>query len=182
MELILIDGGPASGKNTIGTLLVKKFLKNGIKSILLDLDTYVEEINPSWIWKDKQQENIDQLKAREKYIRDINKYIIEDFTVISIGERFLTKEDLNAFISRLSTTCPIFLYHLSVPLYLRKQRLHKRGPHSLIDLEKDQKERDSIQKWYGYIYENVNSPEEDVLNLSDLIQQKIGLLNLSEIK
>ena len=60
MKLILIDGGPASGKNTLGSLLVQKFQKQSNKAILLDLDTFVEELNQTWIWDDKQKEKEDE--------------------------------------------------------------------------------------------------------------------------
>ena len=74
MKLILIDGGPASGKNTLGKLLVDQFNKNGEKAILLDLDSYVEEFNPKWIWESKEQEEKDHLNARVNFVKDINKY------------------------------------------------------------------------------------------------------------
>ncbi|MBU1322592.1 hypothetical protein KKE48_04370 [Patescibacteria group bacterium] len=179
MKLILIDGGPASGKNTLGTLLVQKFQKLDNKAILLDLDVYVEEFNPSWIWKSKQKEEKDQQKARENFARDINKYLQQDFIVIVIGERFLTKEGIANFINRLIITFPIYLYHLSIPFPLRTQRLDERGPHSLIDLKKDQRERDLNIKWYGYIYKNVSSEKNDAQNLFKLIQDNQGLLDIN---
>ena len=141
MNLILLDGGPASGKNTLGILLIQEFQKRGNKAILLDLDAHVEEINPTWVWENKQLERLDQLKARENFAIEINKYLQEKYTIIVIGERFLTKNDIAVFIRRLKIICTIYLYHLSIPLSLRKERLHKRGPHSLIDLEKDQKDQ-----------------------------------------
>ena len=175
-KLILIDGGPASGKNTLGILLLQDFQKRGIKAILLDLDVNVEEINPSWIWKSKQEEGKDQQKARENYIRGINKYLQQDYIVIAIGERFLTKENIAIFINKLTVNCSIYLYHLSIPFPLRTRRLDERGPHSIIDLNKDQRERDSIKTWYGYVYENINSPIEDAKNMMRLIQNNEGLL------
>lgn len=179
MKLILIDGGPASGKNTLGNLLVRKFQEQGVKTILLDLDTYVEKINPSWVWDNDQQKEKDQLNARLNFAKDIDKYLEEDFIVITIGERFLTKDDITCFVSRLRTTCPIYLYHLSVPFVLRKQRLHQRGPHSLIDLGKDQNDRDAIKVWPGQVYENINSEHDDVENLFKLMQDGKGLINVS---
>jgi thymidylate kinase len=179
MKLILLDGGPASGKNTLGMLLVQRFHKQGNKVILLDLDVYVEELNPSWIWKSKQKEEKDQQKARENFIHDINKYLLKDFIVIVIGERFLAKENISNFISRLKETSSVFLYHLSIPFSLRTQRLAKRGPHSLIDLKKDQKDRDLNIKWYGYVYKNINSKKIDANNLFKLIQKNKGLLDMN---
>lgn len=166
-------------KNTLGSLLVEEFLKLGSKVILLDLDTYVEEINPAWIWENKQLEKTDQLKARENFLGDINKHLQENYTIIVIGERFLTNDDITVFIKRLKLTCSVYLYHLSIPISLRKKRLTKRGPHSLIDLEKDQKDRDRIKKWPGYVYKNINSPETDAKNLMKLIQMNKGIINLS---
>jgi len=177
MNLIIIDGGPASGKNTLGVLLSEKFNKLENKATVLDLNTYVEQLNPKWIWGNKQQENQDQLKARENFVKDIKKYLQDDFIVIVIGERFLTKNDLSVFLNKLGIICHIFLYHLTIPLSLRKQRLHDRGPHSLIDLDKDQKDRDKIKAWPGYTYENINSQEEDALNLFRLIKNEKGLIN-----
>jgi len=92
---------------------------------------------------------------------------------------FLTKNDLSAFLNRIEIIYSVYLYHLSIPLSLRKQRLYNRGPSSLIDLEKDQKDRDEVKVWLGYVYENVNSPEEDSLNLYRLIQNEKGLIGLS---
>ena len=179
MKLILLDGGPASGKNTLGNLLVENFRKLGNKAILLDLDTYVEDINTSWIWKNKQLEENDQLKARENFVKDINKYLQENYIIFVIGERFLTKEDIVVFCNRLKITCPVYLYHLSIPISLRYERLHKRGPHSLIDLEKDQKDRDKIKIWPGYVYQNIHSPEIDAKNLMKLIQDGNGMIDLT---
>ncbi len=179
MKLILIDGGPASGKNTLGKLLVDQFNKNGEKAILLDLDSYVEEFNPKWIWESKEQEEKDQLSARTNFIKDINKYLQEGHIVlVAIGERFLSYYDVSRYIKKLEIKCPVYLLHLTVPRTLRQQRLHQRGPHSLINLEKDQKDRDAIKDWPGYVYENINSPEEDAKNLYELIRSNKGLINL----
>lgn len=43
MRLILIDGGPASGKNTLRSLLVIKLKTQKENTVLFDLDTYVEK-------------------------------------------------------------------------------------------------------------------------------------------
>ena len=176
MKLILIDGGPASGKNTLGSLLIKKFQELDKKAVLLDLDTYVEEFNPKWTWENEDQKEKDQLNARINYSKDIDGYLKDDYAVIAIGERFLSRADIINFISRIKTTCPIYLYHLSIPFALREQRLHSRGPHSLIDLKKDQKDRDMVKNWPGCIYENINSPDVDALNLMSLIQEGKGLI------
>jgi thymidylate kinase len=133
MRLILIDGGPASGKNTLGTLLKDKLKSNGEPSELLDLDTFVEEINPSWVWDDKQREKEDQSKARENIAKVVDSVLKSEGTCIVIGERLLTKEDVLTFLKRLRVICPVFLFHLSVPLKLRNKRLRARGSHSLID-------------------------------------------------
>lgn len=181
MKLIIIDGGPASGKNTLGGLLSDKLNKCGTKTVLLDLDTYVEELNPKWIWENEQQKNTDQIKARENFAKDIKKYLQDEFIVIVIGERFLTISDLSVFLNKLEIICQVFLYHLAIPLSLRKQRLYHRGPHSLIDLEKDQKDRDGIKVWPGYIYKNINLPEEDAINLFKLIQNEKGLIDIGNL-
>lgn len=178
MKLILIDGGPASGKNTLGTLLVKKLKKYESKVILLDLDTFVEHINPSWIWKSKLFEEADRAKARENFANTVKRYLLEDYTIIVIGERFLTKEDVSLFIRRLKINCSLQLYHLSVPLALRRKRLHERGPYSLIDLKKDQKERDVNLLWPGYVYNNINTPEVDADKLVKLIQDSKGTIDI----
>lgn len=60
---------------------------------------------------------------------------------------------------------------------MRTERLDKRGPHSLIDLAKDQKDRDENPKWFGFIYKNVNSEEIDAQNLFRLIQNNQGLID-----
>lgn len=181
MKLIIIDGGPASGKNTLGSMLIDKLHQLGDKAILLDLDTYVEEFNPKWIWENEQQKEKDQLNARINFAKDLDKYLQDNFIVVAIGERFLNKTDISRFIDKLKTECQVYLYHLSVPLALRQQRLHQRGPHSLIDLEKDQKDRNEIADWPGYVYENINSPEEDASNLIKLIQENKGLLDLHKV-
>jgi thymidylate kinase len=177
MKLILLEGGPASGKNTLGTLLIEEFHKLGDKSILLDRDCYVEELNPKWVWKNERQKKKDLINASIAFAKDVNKHLQDNFVVVAIGERFLSKGDYTHFISRLKITCPIYLYHLSVPLNLRKQRLHKRGPNSIIDLEKDQKVREEVKHWIGYVYENTNVPKVDASNLMKLIQSEKGLMN-----
>lgn len=178
MKLILIDGGPASGKNTLGSLLVEEFQRLGNKVILLDLDTYVEKINPTWVWNNNLAEGRDQLKARENFIIEMNKYLQENYTIIVIGEQFLTKDDLSVFLRKMKIPCTVYLYHLSIAFSLRKERLHKRGPHSLIDLAKDQKDRDAIKIWPGYVYKNINSPEVDAKNLMKLIQDGRGIIDI----
>lgn len=180
MKLILLDGGPASGKNTFGTLLVQKFMKVGNQAVLLDLDTYVERLNPTWIWKNKEKEEKDQKEGRINFARDITKYLLKDYIIIAFGERFLTKENISNFIKKIKIACPIYLYHLSIPFSLRIRRLHERGPHSLIDLEADQKDRDLNPKWYGYVYENINSPQQDSENIYSFVKNNKGLLDLNE--
>lgn len=176
MELILIDGGPASGKNTLGRLLVERFNKDRNKSIFLDLDSYVEEFCPGWIWNDEKQKQKDLLNARVNFIADINKYLRESLIVIAIGERFLRKRDVDRYTSKLTTKAPVYLFHLNVPIDLRRERLKQRGSHSLIDLDKDQKERDEIKNWPSYVYQNINSPEIDASNLIKLIKDEVGLI------
>ena len=179
MKLILIDGGPASGKNTLGEILVADLKTTGEKSILLDHDIYVEKLCPTWIWTSNEQKESDLLSARTNFIVELNKYLQEDFTVIAIGVRFLTSEDVAIYTDKLAIKCPVYLYHLSVSIALRKQRLEQRGPHSLIDLDKDQKDRDAITVWPGYVYQNVNSPESDARELMKLIQANKGLIDIS---
>ena len=178
MKLIIIDGGPTAGKNTIGALLLERFCELGHKAILLDLDTYVEQLSPRWIWTDKRRENEDQLKARSNYIDDIRKYLQDNYTVIAIGERFLSKQYLNSFLNKATEISSVYLFHLSVPFSLRKKRMIERGPHSRIRLEEDQNDRDQVKVWPGYVYENTNLPEEDVLNIFLLIQNKKGFIEL----
>ena len=144
----------------------------------MDLDTFVEQINPSWIWKSKLLEETDQSKARKNFANTINRYLLEDYTIIVIGERFLTKDDISFFMSRLNINCPVQLYHLCVPFALRRKRLHERGPHSHIDLEKDQKERDMVLSWPGYVYDNINTPEVDTDRLATLIQDSKGTIDI----
>ena len=175
-DLILIDGGPASGKNTLGKILVEKFNNQGNKSILLDLDSQVEEICPTWIWNDEKQKEKDLLKARLNLIKDINKYLEGGLTVIAIGERFFRKKDVTKYTSKFKTKRSVYLYHLNVPIALRRERLKGRGTHSLIDLDKDQKERDEVKNWPGYVYQNINSPDVDASNLMNLIKDGLGLI------
>lgn len=176
MKLILIDGGPASGKNTLGELLVDKLSELGEKAVLLDLDNYVEKYNSKWIWNNEQEKENDQLQARADIAKDVDKYLSKNITTFVIGERFLSRNDVNRFLERLKTAPPIYLYHLNTPFTLRQQRLHQRGSHSLIDLEKDQKDRDAVTGWPGYIYENIHSPEVDASRLLSLIQEGKGKL------
>ena len=79
----------------------------------------------------------------------------------------MTKNNIEGYTNKLLKKVPIYLYHLSAPYSLREQRFHERGPHSLIDLEKDQKDRDSVKEWPGYVYQNINSPEVDAMELLD---------------
>lgn len=177
MKLILIDGGPASGKSTLGQMLVERFKKQGENFVLLDLDSYVEKYCPTWKWNSDQQKEGDLLKAREDFTNAINKSLGENFVVIAIGDRFMTKNNIEGYTNKLLKKVPIYLYHLSAPYSLREQRFHERGPHSLIDLEKDQKDRDSVKEWPGYVYQNINSPEVDAMELQKLIQANKGLID-----
>jgi thymidylate kinase len=179
MKLIIIDGGPASGKNTLGDLLIKKFQKIGKKAILIDMDTFVEEFNPRWIWDNEDQKVKDLANARINYSKEIDKQLKIVDVVIATGERFLTREDIVRFISKIKTSCSLYVFHLSVPFALREKRLHMRGPHSLIDLKKDQRDRDEVKNWPGHVYENVNTPEIDASNLMLLIQKRKGLIKFN---
>jgi hypothetical protein len=176
MKLILIDGGPASGKNTLGELLVKKLSGLRRKAVLVDLDTYVERYNPKWVWINDEQKEHDQLNARVDFSRDMSRYLNEGIDVVAIGERLLTSEDMKNLTSKVTADCMVYLYHLNVPFTLREKRLHARGPHSLIDLENDQRDRDVIKEWPGYVYANTHSPEDDAENMFSLIQQDKGLI------
>ena len=177
MKIILLDGGPASGKNTLGTIMVHEFEKQGANSILLDHDVYVERLNPTWVWKNEQVKIEDLENARTSFAQDIDKYLQQNFVVIAIGERFLTEVQITHFLDRLRTSTTAQLFHLSVPISLRKERLHRRGAHSLIDLDQDQKDRDSNARWLGYVYENSNSPEQDAMNIMKLVQDNYGFID-----
>ena len=157
-KIILIDGGPASGKTTLGKLLVENFNSQGEKSILLDLDSYVEEFCPKWVWDNNKQKEMDLFNARENFIKAINKYLQKNSAVIAIGERFLIGEDVNRYMCKLAPGSSVYLYHLSVPIMVRGARLEQRGHHTVIDLDKDQRERDKIEHWLGYVYQNINFP------------------------
>jgi len=180
MKLIILDGGPASGINTLGSLLIKLMIDQGENAILLDLDSYVETYNPKWIWDSKETEEKDQRQARMDFGESICKHLAAGLTVIAIGERILTKADLDRFMERIPVSSPLYLFHLSIPLSLRKQRLTERGPHSLIDLDKDQRDRDEIAHWPGYVYKNINTPEVDTANLLKLIQEYKGLTDCKQ--
>lgn len=174
--LILIDGGPASGKNTLGRLLVRMFKASGDRAVLLDLDTYVEKYNPSWIWENDDLKDKDQLAARVDIAQDIDNNLQRGCVTIVIGERFLTRDDVIRFIQRLKTASSVYLYHLNIPLAVREKRLRRRGPQSIIDLAQDQKDRDAVKDWPGCVYRNINSAEVDAKNLMALIKKGKGLL------
>ena len=177
MKLILLEGGPAAGGNTLGERLVEGFRIQGEKSVLLDHDAYVEELCPNWIWPSQQQKEKDLSKARANHLNDINKYLAERFFVLAIGGVWLTNDDVRRYTSRLEVKTSVYLFHLNTPLSIRKQRLELRGPAPLIDLDKDQKERDQISSWPGHIYHNTNTPEMDAINLMKLINNGKGLVS-----
>ncbi len=177
MRLILLDGGPASGKNTLGELIVAELNQQSVKAFLMDLDNDVESINPTWTWNDPRQESIDQEQARVNFARKIDSHLQQEVDVVAIGERFITKENITSFISRLTSSPKIQLFHLSVPYLLRESRLDERGPHPLIDLAKDQKDRDENTRWYGYVYENENVPTVDAQKIVELINDNQGLID-----
>lgn len=126
MKLILIDGGPASGKNTLGSLLIKNFKQRKNKAVLLDLDLYIEKYNPSWVWKEEKQRERDLLQARKDFTKDIDEYLRQNFIVIAIGEKFLTKKDIINLVSKLEIACPTYLYHLNPSIKIRRERLHQK--------------------------------------------------------
>ena len=143
----------------------------------MDLDAYVEMYNSKWVWENNEQKEKDQLNARINFCEEISKYLKDDYDVIAIGERLLTAKEVQNFISKITASCTAYVYHLTVSFSTRVRRLHLRGSHSLIDLEKDQKDRDSIKNWPGYVYENIHSPEEDASNLFSLIRQGKGFIS-----
>jgi adenylylsulfate kinase-like enzyme len=178
MKLILLEGGPVSGKNTLGEKLVEGFKMQGKKSILLDHDTYVEQLCPNWIWPNKEQQEKDLSRARVNHLHDINKYLAKKFVVLAIGGVWLTNDDVRKYTSKLEVKTPVYLFHLNTPLKIRKQREEQRGHSLMIDLEKDQKQRDEILSWPGYIYHNTKTIETDAMNLLKLISDRIGLILL----
>ena len=54
--------------------MVQEFMKQRNDAILLNLDTYVEKFNPSWVWQDEQKE-LDQQNARVNLAKDVSKYL-----------------------------------------------------------------------------------------------------------
>jgi adenylylsulfate kinase-like enzyme len=178
MKLILLEGGPASGKNTLGEKLVEGFNIQGEKSVLLDHDTYIEELSPNWIWPNEEQKEKDLSIARVNLLHDINKYLAKQFVVLAIGGVWLTNDDVRKYTRKLVVKTPVYLFHLNTPLKMRKQREEQRGHSLLIDLEKDQKERDEILSWPGYVYHNTKTAETDAMNLMKLINERIGLIFL----
>jgi shikimate kinase len=178
MKLILLEGGPASGKNALGEKLVEGFRARGEKSVLLDHDTYVEELRPDWIWPAEEQKEKDLLRARDNHIYDINRYLAKKFIVLAIGGVWLTNDDVIKYTSKLEVKTPVYLFHLHAPLKIRKQREAQRGHSLMINLEKDQQARDKILSWPGYIYQNINTVDTDAINLMNLIDDKVGLILL----
>jgi shikimate kinase len=176
MKLIFLEGGPASGKDVLGKKLVDCFRIQGEKSTLLDHDTYVEELRPTWVWLNEKSKAKDLKKVKIKYMKDINKYLANDFVVLAIGGTWLTDNDVKEYTSKLKMKTPVYLFHLNIPLNIRKQRLKQRGPAPLINLDKDQQQRDMITSWPGHIYQDINTPEIDAMNLMRLINQGIGLI------
>src|SRR3989344_150940 len=181
MKLIIIDGSPASGKTTLGKLLVEELGARGDKARFLDWDDYVEAVNPTWVWDNKQNEERDKGIAGASLANDTDKYLKQNFIVITVGT-FLIKRDLIRYLSNLKTNIPVYLYHLNVSLSLRRKRNHKIEYNPLLDLEKDQRERDAIKKWYGHVYENINSPKEDAKNLLKLVRNNQGHLDLLKFR
>jgi hypothetical protein len=131
-----------------------------------------------WIWDNEEQRKKNRGAARTNIAQDVEKYLKDNFAVIVIGIRFLTVENIGDFMGLIAVKCPVHLYHLSVPFALREQRLNQRGAHALIDLPRDQKDRDAIKEWLGYRFENINSPEIDAENLMALIRNDKGLIVL----
>jgi adenylylsulfate kinase-like enzyme len=174
MKLILLEGGPASGKNTLGEKLVEGFKIRGEKSVLLDHDNYVEQLCPDWTWPDEAQKEKDLSRARVSHLRDINEYLAKEFIVLAIGGLWLTNDDVRKYSSKLAVKTPVYLFHLNTPLKIRKQREEQRGHSPMIDLEKDQKKRDGIVSWPGHIYYNTNTIDIDANNLMKLINDRIG--------
>lgn len=178
MTLIFIDGGPAAGKNTLGELLISNFsLLAGKKSVLLDMGRYIEHYCPKWVWNDPQREISDRLQAEIDMAKDIDESLQRKLITLVIGVRILNKESLTVFMKKIKTSCPVHLYHLVVPFELREQRLHQRGPHSIIDLAKDQKDRDAVSCWPGFVYNNVNTPVIDASALMEIILNGDGLIS-----
>jgi thymidylate kinase len=176
MKLILIDGGPASGKSSLGHMLVNAIKKQGEQIILLDLDSYVENYCLTWKWENEEQKVKDLLKAKTDFANAINQSLESSASVIAIGDRFMSKDEVSNYINKLRAKVSVQLFHLNVPFELRKQRLHARGPHSLINLEQDQQDREAVKEWPGYVYANVSSIEQDTKNLLKLIQEGQGLI------
>jgi len=176
MKLVLIDGGPASGKNTLGEILVDTFTQLGEKAILLDHDTYVEDLCPDWKWENTQQKELDLFTARQHFTAAIVEQIEKNTVIIAIGVRLFAKQDVEIYTRGISNEAQVYLFHLDVPFTLREERLRNRGPHSLINLAQDQADRDTVRFWPGYVYPNIHSPEEDAQQLFTLIQNSVGLI------
>ena len=176
MKLILLEGGPVSGKSTLGEKIVEQFRAQGKKSVLLDHDIYVEDLCPDWTWPDEASKEYDLDRARAVHLRDINRYLAENYIVLATGGVWLTQNDVNEYTSGLEVKVPVYLFHLDIPLRLRKQRFNRRGVTPLINLDNDQWERNGIATWPGHIYHNTDTPETDALNLMKLIDAGTGLV------
>lgn len=176
MKLILLEGGPASGKTTLGEKLVERFQAQGENSVLLDHDTYVEELCPDWTWPDEALKENDLARARAGHLKDINRYLAKNFVVVATGGLWLTAQDVSEYTSRLEVKTPVYLFHLDAPLDVRKQRLVRRGPAPRVNLDKDQEVRDAITSRPGHVYRNTAAPEREAANLMRLISAGAGLI------
>ncbi len=85
MKLILLEGSPASGKNTLGEIIVESYKAQREKVVLLDHDIYIDGLFPGWLRMSQQQKEREIIKARNKHLNEINKYLVEGFVVLAIG-------------------------------------------------------------------------------------------------
>jgi thymidylate kinase len=180
-KIIMINGLIASGKNTIGELLVKHFNENGTTAEFYDIDKAVEEINPTNTWGNEEDTLKVWLQARKNYAEKANNS--ESEVIVVVGP-FFSKAEIKGYIDYIDKEIPLYLFMLDTPVDIRiernKHRSRSNDPKDITDQEASyQKIKDSL---YGGMVKNDGPMEETIKQITEQIDADQGKLNRDDFK
>jgi len=180
-KLILINGLIASGKNTIGKELSKKYATIGIKTDFFDLDQEVTRLNPKDYWENDGDRLTTWLNARKNYAIKINQS--QKDTIVMAGP-FFTKEEIIRHIQYLDNGIEVFLFTLDTPLEIRLERnKHRRPSNNPQDIINKEKVFQSLKSsTYGQIVNNTFDIDTVLSKIMSLIEDNQGVIKKEEFE
>ncbi len=178
MQIILINGLIASGKTTLGKLLVDEFTKKRIRASFIDIDDEVLQINSNFLWDNVVNKRKDWLKARRSAAIKANVNQRQGIITVIAGP-FFQRDEISGFVSFLKDDPVTFLFNLHLSLKVRlhrdKKRLHT---NDIATLKEQEQSFELLEERYGFDINNQNSTEEALKQIQCALAEDRGKLQL----